>query len=135
LKLIAAEARSIIEMGSAIESFARGSGRGMVVPPSALVSTNSRGIIGLTAKHRLPAIYGYPDFVPEGGLMSYGFDRVDDFRQVAIYVDRILRGATPSELPVQAPTKFELIINLKTAKALGLTISESFLLRADQVIE
>jgi putative ABC transport system substrate-binding protein len=135
LKLVAAEARDTTEIKSTIESFALASGRGMVVPPSSLVSTNESSIIALTAQYRLPAIYSYPDFVANGGLMSYGFDRFDDFRQVAIYVDRILRGAKPSDLPVQAPTKFELVINLKTAKALGLTISEAFLLRADQVIE
>jgi putative tryptophan/tyrosine transport system substrate-binding protein len=87
------------------------------------------------AQHRLPAVYGYRYFVADGGLISYGVDGRDLFRRSAAYVDRILKGAKPGELPVQAPTKFELVVNLKTAKTIGLTIPESFLTRADEVIE
>jgi putative tryptophan/tyrosine transport system substrate-binding protein len=89
----------------------------------------------LAQKHRLPAIYGQRTDVAEGGMMSYGPDTVDLYRLAASYVDRILRGATPRELPVQFPTKFELVVNLRGAKAIGLTIPDLFLLRADEVIE
>jgi putative ABC transport system substrate-binding protein len=89
----------------------------------------------LAARYQLPAIYPFAYYAKAGALISYGFDPVDQFRQGAGYVDRILRGAQPSDLPVQHPTKFELVINLKTAKALGLVVPESFLIRADEVIE
>ena len=92
-------------------------------------------IMGLAARHRLPAICPFRYFATAGGLVSYGVDRHDSYRRVAIYVDRILRGAKPADLPVEAPTKFELVINLKTAKALGLTVPATLLGRADEVIE
>jgi ABC-type uncharacterized transport system, periplasmic component len=92
-------------------------------------------IIALAARYRLPAAYPFRFFVADGGLISYGVDLRDMQQRAAIYVDRILKGAKPADLPVQLPTKFELVINLKTAKALGLTIPEAFLLRADAVIE
>ena len=92
-------------------------------------------ITALAARHRLPAIYPYRFFVAVGGLVSYGPDRVEPFRRAAAYVDRILKGEKPGDLPVQAPTKYELIINLKSAKALGLTIPKSLLATADEVIE
>ena len=92
-------------------------------------------IIALAAKHRLPAIYPYHYFASDGGLMSYGPDTIEQYRRAATYVDRILKGEKPADLPVQAPTKYELTINLKTAKALGLTVSPTLLARADQVIE
>ena len=96
---------------------------------------NRASIITLAARHRLPAIYPFRYFATEGGLMSYGADQIDQWRGAATYVDRILRGEKPGELPVQAPTKYELVVNLKTAKALGLNIPSAFPLRADEVIE
>jgi putative ABC transport system substrate-binding protein len=108
---------------------------GFVVPPSSLANTNQGLIISLAVKYRLPAIYSYPESVKAGGLMSYGFDRLDSYRKTAEYVDRVLRGAKINELPVQAPTKFELVINLKAAKAIGLDVPSILLARADEVIE
>jgi ABC-type uncharacterized transport system substrate-binding protein len=92
-------------------------------------------IVGLAAKNRLPAAYGVRDFVDAGGLMSYGANVADLFRRAATYVDKILKGANPGDLPIEQPTTFELIVNLKTARVLGLTIPQSLLQRADQVIE
>ena len=89
----------------------------------------------MAARHRLPAVYSYPLFVTDGGLIAYGPNSVDTFRRAAGYVDRILKGAKPGDLPVQAPSKYELVINLKTAKALGLTVPPLMLARADEVIE
>ena len=108
---------------------------GVIVPPQPFFSTHRRDIADLTARHRLPAIYGFRDFVDAGGLMSYGVNLPDVWRRSATYVDKILKGAKPADLPVEQPTKFELIINLKTAKALGLTIPPSLLARADEVIQ
>jgi putative ABC transport system substrate-binding protein len=106
----------------------------VVLPWATLFGQRSR-IVALAAKHRLPAVYTYREYVESGGLMSYGPDLADSFRRSAIYVDKILKGAKPADLPVEQATKFELVINLKTAKALGLTIPHSLLLRADHVIE
>jgi putative ABC transport system substrate-binding protein len=96
---------------------------------------NRQRIIALAAEHRVPAIYTFKFFALEGGLLSYGIDVLDVYRQAASYVDRILRGVNPADLPVQAPTKFELVINLKTAKFQGLEIPPTLLARADEVIE
>ena len=103
--------------------------------PDVTTHSNRALIISLAAKHRLPAVYTFPFYVTEGGLASDGVDVVDLYRRAAEYVDRILRGEKPGELAVQGPVKFELSINLKTAKALGLTISPTLLARADEVIE
>jgi ABC-type uncharacterized transport system substrate-binding protein len=108
---------------------------GVLVLPTVFTMSHRDAIITLAAKHRLPAVYPYPFFAAEGGLMSYGLDIVDQHRRAADYVDRILKGAKPGDLPVQLPTKFELVINLRTAKALGLTVPQSMLLLADEVIE
>jgi putative ABC transport system substrate-binding protein len=106
----------------------------MVLPDSFMFGQRQR-IIALTTERRLPAIYPIRFFVTDGGLIAYGIDRVDLFRRAAAYVDRILRGSSPAELPVQQPIKFELAINLTTARALGLTLPQSLLLSADELIE
>src|SRR5258705_9542255 len=104
----------------------------VIAVPTAAVLRHRGQIIALAAKHRLPAIYPYRFFAVEGGLMSYGTDMANQFRQAALYIDRILKGEKPSDLPVQQPTKFELVINLTTAKALGLTPPTGLLVRADE---
>jgi putative tryptophan/tyrosine transport system substrate-binding protein len=123
------------EIERALTAFAAESNGGLIVTPHAVTFVNRDLIVTLAARLRLPAIYPLVFYAKAGGLISYGFDVLNQFRQAAGYVDRILRGAKPADLPVQYPTKFELTINLKTGKALGLAIPESFLLRADEVIE
>jgi len=122
-----------IELG--IAAFARGSNGGLIVLGSPVVLEHRNLIIKLAAQHRLPAVYTTRYFVTDGGLMSYGPDRIDLYRRAAGYVGRILKGEKPADLPVQAPTKYELVINLKTAKALGLDVPATLLARADEVIE
>ena len=107
---------------------------GLYVSGGPLMTANQKGLVGLTLKSRLPSMYIRSQFVEAGGLMSYGVDIADSYRRVAIYVDKLLNGAKPADLPVERPTKFELVINLKTAKQIGLTISPSVLARADRVI-
>jgi putative ABC transport system substrate-binding protein len=124
-----------LDVERAIETFAHQPNGSLVLPPDATTIQNRDLIIGLAARHRLPAVYAFRFFVTGGGLMSYATDLVDQYRRAAAYVDRILRGANPADLPVQAPTKYETIINLKTAKALGLAVPPGLLVAADEVIE
>jgi putative ABC transport system substrate-binding protein len=123
------------EIEPAIAAFARGSNGGLIVTVGTLGEVHRDLIIMLAARHRLPAVYPFRIFVTSGGLISYGPDIIDQFRRAATYVDRILKGEKPAELPVQQPTKVELAINLKTAKALGLTVPNTLLVSADEVIE
>jgi putative ABC transport system substrate-binding protein len=129
------DARDAGQIERDIAVFARGSNGGLIVTASGLSLIHRELIIALAARHRLPAIYPFRYFVTEGGLICYGPDTIDQFRRAAGYVDRILKGDKPADLPVQAPTKYELVINLKTAKALGLDVPPTLLARADEVIE
>jgi putative tryptophan/tyrosine transport system substrate-binding protein len=123
------------DIEAAVAAFAQQPGGGLIVLPTGINNINRDRIISLAARHRLPAVYPYPYYGPVGGLMCYGVDALAIFRRGASYVDRILKGEKPADLPVQAPTKYELVINLKTARALGLTIPPTLLARADEVIE
>jgi len=123
------------EIERAIATFARPSNGGLIVTASNLAELHRELIVTLAARHKLPAVYSERSFVAAGGLICYGPDFVDQFRRAAGYVDRIIKGEKPADLPVQAPTKFETVINLKTAKALGLTVPQALLARADAVIE
>jgi putative tryptophan/tyrosine transport system substrate-binding protein len=123
------------EIERAVAAFARQSNGGLIVTTGALVSVHLNLIIMLAARHRLPTIYPFRYFVTRGGLLSYGPDSIEPFRRAAGYVDRILKGEKPADLPVQEPTRYELVINLKTAKALGLEVPPTLLARADEVIE
>jgi putative tryptophan/tyrosine transport system substrate-binding protein len=123
------------ETERAVTAFARSSNGGLIVAGSALASVQRNLIIELAARHRLPAVYFDRLFVTSGGLISYGADFVDGYRRAAGYVDRILKGEKPADLPIQAPTKYDLVINLKTAKALGLEVPDKLLALADEVIE
>ena len=127
--------RDAHEIDRAVADFARTSNGGLIVTGSASSNVHHKLIITLAARHNLPAVYFERSFVAGGGLISYGSDYIDHYRRAAGYVDRILKGEKPADLPVQAPTKYELVINLKTAKGLGLDISPSLLARADEVIE
>ena len=132
---IAMPVNAVGNMEPAVKSFARDPNGSLVVLADSFSVVNRKLIIGLAAQYRLPAIFFFRFFVTDGGLVSYGVDRSDSFRRAAAYVDRILRGAKPVDLPVEAPTKFELVVNLKTAKALGLDVPPTLLARADEVIE
>ena len=127
--------RNAAEIESAVTAFARSSNGGLIITASGLATVHRELIVKLAAQHRLPAIYFDRLFVAAGGLISYGPDMNDQFRRAAGYVDRILKGEKPADLPVQAPTKYELVINLKTANALGLEVPPMLIARADEVIE
>jgi putative tryptophan/tyrosine transport system substrate-binding protein len=123
------------EIERAIGAFAKGSNHGLIVTGSPSATIHRNLIITLAARHRLPSVYYDRFYVTGGGLISYGADYLDECRRAAGYVDRILKGERPADLPVQAPTKYELVINLKTAKELGLEVAPTLLARADEVIE
>ena len=135
VELSPVDARDAPEIERAVTAFARSSNGGLIVTASPVATSHRDLIITLAARHRLPAVYASRFFVTGGGLISYGPDLVDQFRRAAGYVDRILKGEKPADLPVQAPTKYELVINLKTAKALGLDLPPTLLARADEGIE
>jgi putative tryptophan/tyrosine transport system substrate-binding protein len=129
------DVRDAGEIESALTAFVQGANDGLIMTTNPLATLHRNLIISLAARHRLPAVYPNSYFVADGGLASYGPDQVDQYRRAAGYVDRILKGEKPADLPVQAPTKYELAINLKTAKALGLDVPPTLLARADEVIE
>jgi ABC-type uncharacterized transport system substrate-binding protein len=135
VELSPVDVRDAGEIERAVAAFASGSNGGLIVTGSALGLVHRKLIVALAARHKLPAVYSARSYVTAGGLISYAPDQIDQFRRAAGYVDRILKGEKPADLPVQAPTKYELVINLKTAKALGLEIPSSVLARADEVIE
>jgi putative ABC transport system substrate-binding protein len=135
VEAITAPVHSDVEIATAIITLGREPGGGLVVMADAFTTVHRRPIILAAARNNVPAVYSYSEFARDGGLLSYGTDRVDTFRRTASYVDRILRGERPGDLPVQLPTKFEMVVNRKTATALGLAIPLSILVRADEVIE
>ena len=135
VELSPVDVRNAPEIERAVAAFAHSGNGGLIVTASTAASRHRDLIATLAARHRLPAVYGTRHYVAAGGLISYGPDLIDQFRRAAGYVDRILKGEKPADLPVQAPTKFELVINLKAAKTLGLTIPPTLLVRADEVIE
>jgi putative ABC transport system substrate-binding protein len=135
LEVIATRVHNDAEIERAITTLGSAPAGGLIVLPEATTNARSDLIIGLAARHRLPAIYAFRFQAASGGLIAYGVDPADEFRGAASYVDRILRGEKPADLPVQAPTKFVLVVNLKTAQALGLTVPPSLLALADEVIK
>ena len=135
IEVVPCPVETAADIERAIESIARPPNGGLFLPPNIASILHRRLIIELAARHRLPAVYAFRYFAVDGGLMSYGVDQVGVFRQAVPYVDRILRGAKPAELPVQAPVKYQTVVNLKTAKALQLDVPPALLVRADEVIE
>ncbi len=135
VEAIAAPVHDKSELESVVAAQAREPNGGLIVMPDSFMDAHRVEITSLAARYRLPAVYPFRFFAEAGGLLSYGVDRTDNFRRAATYVDRILKGEKPAELPVQAPTKYETVINLKTAKALGLEVPDKVLARADEVIE
>src|SRR5262249_34724383 len=130
-----ASARDRAEIETAMSRFAEGSDRGLIVPSDPATNSQRALFVELAARYRLPTIFALRAAVVDGGLMSYGVDLIELFRQAAIYPDRILKGEKPADLPVQLPTKFQLVVNMKTAKALGVEIPASLLMTANEVIE
>ena len=135
IDIVPIRVESATDIERTIESLARTPNGSLVLPPDGTTILHRDLIVALAARHRLPAVYAFRFFVIAGGLMSYATDLVDQYRQAAVYVDRILRGSNPADLPVQAPTKFETVVNLKTAKAIGPTPPPGLLVAADEVIE
>ena len=135
IELVPTPVESAADVERSIELFARAPNGGLMLPPDVTTITHRDLVLALAARYRLPAVYPFRLFVAAGGLMSYGTDQIDMFGQTATYVDRILRGAKPADLPVQTPTKYETTLNLKTAKALGLTVPPGLMVAADEVIE
>jgi putative ABC transport system substrate-binding protein len=135
MEVIPINVREPDEIERAVTTFAKSSNGGLIVTGSPLAQLHRGLIISLAVRHKLPAVYFERFFVADGGLISYGPDFVDQYRRAAGYVDRILKGEKPADLPVQAPTKYDLVINLKTAKAMGLEIPSTLVARADEVIE
>jgi putative ABC transport system substrate-binding protein len=135
VELVGARVRQPADVAMAIEMLAREQRGGLIVAPDGFTQNHRKLILDLAARHQLPAIYAYRYFAADGGLMSYGADVLNQFRQAAGYLDRILRGEKPADLPVQQPVKFELVINMKTAKALGLIVPLTLQVAADEVIE
>jgi putative ABC transport system substrate-binding protein len=135
IELLPNQVETAADIERVIDGLARLPNGGLVLPPDSTTIVHRDLVIALAARHRLPAVYAFRAFVTAGGLMSYSIDFVERYRQAASYVDRILRGANPADLPVQAPTKFETVVNLKTAKAIGLTVPPGLLVAADEVIE
>jgi ABC-type uncharacterized transport system substrate-binding protein len=135
IEIVSNPVDTVSDIERSISALAHQGNSGLLLPPEHFTNLHRNLIIGLAAEHRLPTVYPWRYFVTDGGLMSYGIDLVDVYRESASYVDRILRGAKPADLPVQVPTKYETALNLKTAKALGLAVPASLLVRADEVIE
>jgi putative tryptophan/tyrosine transport system substrate-binding protein len=135
VQVTAAAGRDVAQLERTIDQFANGPNGGLIVLPNPITIGNRKFIIARAAQHGLPAAYPFGQFVKDGGLISYGIDLADQYRQAASYVDRVLRGEKPADLPVQQPTKFELAVNLRTAKVLGLEVPPMLLARADEVIE
>ena len=135
VEVVAINVRDASEIEQAMDAFAGFPNGGLILTASALAATHRDLIIATAAKYKLPAVYYRRNYAASGGLISYGYDVLQQFRRAAAYLDRITKGEKPANLPVQAPTKYELIINLKTAKAMGLTVPPSLLARADEVIE
>jgi putative tryptophan/tyrosine transport system substrate-binding protein len=135
VQVTATSARDAVALERAIDEFAGEPSGGLVVLPNPVTEGNLKLIIAMAARHHLPAAYAFRHFVTDGGLISYGAELADQYRQAASYVHRILRGESPADLPVQQPTTFELVINLKTAKVLGLEVPPTLLARADEIIE
>jgi putative ABC transport system substrate-binding protein len=135
VRSIAAEASSLPEIAAAFAAVAGEKADGVIIGAAPLFALHRPRIAELAIKYRMPSIYGNRGYVEAGGLMSYGYEMTENYRQAAIYVDKILKGAKPGDLPVQEPKKLELVVNLKTAKALGLTIPQTILLRADELID
>jgi putative ABC transport system substrate-binding protein len=135
LEIIVSRVLSEADVESAIVAAASQPSSGLIFLPDTFLNARAEMIASLVAKHHVPAIYSIPSFPRSGGLIAYGIERVDIFYRAAAYVDRVLRGENPSDLPVQFPTKFELVINLKTAKALGITVPPTLLAIADELVE